>query len=170
MSGSEIEVPFQAKEAIEKLKKNEQVVVSYTKTDASKKPPYSIVGNGHMTMIYSDEVMDTLVIFGRLTAKQQDIVLYFRDEMMERQMIAFYAKFKLDNPNLAELSKSKQDARAQYVRGLLRDNGNQKQLVTLNIIRKIDNVHFMLNPFMFIPYNDFDKVAEIWRELKLPEE
>lgn len=158
-------------EGLENLSKNEKLVVTYHYENIDKTPPYIAVGNGFPHKDFPPQlIMDALAVFGGLSKKQQEIVLFFRDEMIERRMQAHYRKIKLENPNLVELSKSKEDARAQSIRRTLRANSNGKLLAEKAVLRKISSTEYMLNPFMFIPNYDFNRVAKIWIELDFTED
>ena len=155
--------PFKNK--IDELKKNEQITVFYRKTNITKTPPYITLGSGLKTKKFDKkDIVDALKVFSDLNPSQQKIVLYFKDQIIQTRANAHYAKQTLENPNLVTLSKSKNDLEAKEIRRLLRQNSNGKALAD-KVLRKFNNTEFMLNPFMFIPNDNFDQVAAIWKDL-----
>jgi hypothetical protein len=44
-------------------------------------------------------------------------------------------------------------------------NFNRKVLEKNGVLKQINPGRYMLNPYIFIPYNDFEKIAKIWEEL-----
>lgn len=150
---------------IESLKNNEQIEVTVSKKKKAKSPPYTTIGNGMSTKEFAPElVMDALKVFGGLTPAQQAIVLHFRDVINNANMQAKQHKRPVDNPN--EIILSKNDLNDQTVQGQLRDNGNASKLIERAVIKKVKIHHYMVNPYMFIPHDNFDKVADRWHNLE----
>ena len=151
-------------EQISVLQVNEELDVTVTKKSKESKPPYSIIGNGKESKKFLGQpVVDTLAVFGALSPSQQKIVIHFRDHIEKKKLEAYYAKTKLENPNLIQLSKSQKEYEDQEIKSLLRANNNGKRLVEEKIIKKIKTNEYMLNPYMFIPHSDILEVIALWQ-------
>jgi hypothetical protein len=148
------------------LKKGQILVTKTSIETDEKKPQYVTVGSGGATKDFpEDVVIDALAVFGALTKEQQEIVLFLRDRMVSDRTLAYRNKQTQANPNAVTLRKSELEEEDQRIRDKLRAHQNRKKLIEKNIIREIGNKNeLMLNPFMFIPAYDFDKVRKIWDE------
>jgi hypothetical protein len=150
---------------IESLKNNEQIDVTVSRRRRTKSPPYTTIGNGISTREFKPElVVDALKVFGDLTPAQQTIVLHFRDAINNANMQAKQHKRPVDHPN--EVMLSRIDQQDQMIKNMLRDNGNASKLIDKGVIRKVAMNHYMVNPYMFIPHDNFDKVADKWQSLE----
>jgi hypothetical protein len=148
------------------LKKGEKLVTTTQIAKTSKSPQYLAIGNGVATQNFpADVVVDALELFGALTKEQQGIVLFLKDRMVMERMAAYQSNQTMTNPNAVTLRRSDFEEEDQRIRDLLRAHQNRKTLIEKNIIREIGKKgELMLNPFMFIPPNDFDSVRAIWDE------
>jgi hypothetical protein len=149
---------------IEQLEQNPdsklKIMVEIEKNE--KKPPFTAIGNGRTSRKFTHSVMDTLSVFGKLNPTQQKIVLYFRDIITTNRINASLRKTTLERPNDVIL-KTKEH---KEIKELLGKNSNLKSLREKNIIRKIAHQSYMINPYMFIPSDDFKTVAQQWEELE----
>lgn len=150
---------------IETLQKNEEIEVTINKRKKAKSPPYTTIGNGMTTKDFkSGLVVDALRVFGALNPTQQIIVLHFRDALNTANMQAKQNKRPVERPN--EVILSSIDPQDQAIKKMLRDNSNSIKLVEKGVIKKLKSNHYMVNPYMFIPPENFDKIAETWHNLE----
>lgn len=153
-------------EAIKTLKGNEELTVKYSRTKKSKTPPYLIIGNGRTTKDFKEDVVvDAFELIGELSKQQLQIFLYFKNLVIERNL-DYYNRKALDiTPNYIIIPSSSLDTEAKRIKGLMRTNGNGKRLVELQIVRKIKANHYMVNPYLLIPNDNFLVAAANWEKL-----
>jgi hypothetical protein len=157
---------YELEEKLRGLNRGEQVVVTYQKKKKNKSPPYITVGNGLSTKNFSDEVvMDAFKVFSELSKTQQNLFIALKDLLIEENMGNYYSNRKVDNPNLIILDRSKSNLVHQNIRTKMSQNFNRKVLEKNGVLKQINPGRYMLNPYIFIPYNDFEKIAKIWEEL-----
>jgi len=154
------------KEKVNGLKNGEKIVATYQKKKSSNTPPYITVGNGFSTKNFPVEVVvDAFKVFSELSKAQQGLFVDLKDILVDQNMNNHYKKRKVDNPNLIILERSKSNLVHQKIRTKMSQNRNRKALETKGVLKQINPGRYMLNPYIFIPYNDFEEVAKIWEEL-----
>ncbi|MCI2282616.1 hypothetical protein L3081_03360 [Colwellia sp. MSW7] len=154
------------KENVSSLKRGEQLVTTYQKKKISKTPPYITVGNGLSTTKFSEEVVvDAFKVFSELSKAQQDLFVDLKDILVAQSMHNHYNKRKVENPNLIILDRSRSNLVHQNIKTKMSQNRNRKMLETKGILKQIKPGIYMLNPYIFIPHNDFQEVVSIWKEL-----
>jgi len=152
--------------SIRNLKKNEELEVKYTKKKRSKTPPYLIIGNGKSTRNFTEDVVvDAFELVGQLSSNQLEIFLYFKDLVVERNLDYFNRKAIDETPNYIRIPSSRQDEEALNIKKLIRSNNNGKRLEEINIVRKIKANQYMVNPYLLIPNDNFDKARINWEKL-----
>jgi hypothetical protein len=157
---------YELEEKLQNLKSNEEIEATYRKKKKSLSPPYITVGNGVATKKFpSDVVMDAFEVFGNLTKARQSIFKDFKDIWVRQAMDNHYSKRKVDNPNLIQLDRHNDNELHQRIKTRMMQNRNGSELERSGILKKIKNRQYMLNPYIFIPAGDFEKVAEIWEGL-----
>lgn len=141
---------------------SDELVTVSTRKKKEPKPSFTLISCGIQTKVFSSsEIIDGLAVFGQLSHKQQLIVLKLRDVMIRHQLAARNIGEKLTNPNKVIIPI---DDRAE-MKKLLRDNNNKKTLIERQLLRQIDKHSYMLNPFVFVPYEGFESVRELWHSL-----
>jgi len=148
---------------ISDLKSNEQLDVIIRKKKKDKTPPYSTIGSGFSTKDFKEDVVvDAFKVIGNLSPQQLEIFLYFRDEVVQKQLDEFRTNIANTSPNTIVLSKSTLDYKTKELKRLLRANGNSKKMIELDIIRKVKAGVYMVNPYILIPTKNFSDVASEW--------
>ncbi len=153
-------------ERASKLKPGQQLVATYKTKKRDSTPPYIIVGNGVSTKEFSaDVVIDAFEVFSELSKTQQRLFIWLKDILVNQYMDNYYAKRTVENPNLVRLDRSKENEHHQRIRTMMGQNRNGSELVEKGVLKKVRNGVYMLNPYIFIPANEFQSIAEIWEDL-----
>ena len=147
------------------LKENEEITVTVGKKKRSKLPPFVAVGNGNCTQDFkADVVMDAFCIVGALSPKQLEIFLYFKDEVVRKNMNAHFSSINDIEVNHIYLSQS--DDNSKKIKKLLGENKNAQDMIDKKIFKKISASKYMVNPYLIIPMKNFDDVVKKWDELE----
>jgi hypothetical protein len=161
-----VSMDLKLEEKVNALKRREQIVATYQIKKRSKTPPYIAVGNGLPTKkIPVEMVFDAFKVFSELSKAQQGLFVDLKDILVEENMKNYYNKRKVGNPNLIILDGSNSNLVHQSVRTKMSQNYNRKVLEKNGVLKQINPGRYMLNPYIFIPYNDFEEVAKIREEL-----
>lgn len=159
---------YELEERVKGLKRGEQVVATYQIRKNNKTPPYITVGNGLSTKKFSEDVvMGAFEVFIELSKTQQGLFVDLKNILVAQNMDNYYSKRKVVNSNLIILQKSKSNLVHKSIRTKMGQNRNRKELEKKGVLKQIKPGSYMLNPYVFIPYGDFDEVARIWGELSV---
>lgn len=136
------------------------------KKQFSKAPPYIVVGNGRSSKDHSvNDVMDAFKVFMGLSKAQQGLFLDFKTIWEDQKMQEHYAQHKAENPNLIRLEKNANNYCHQDIKKRLSQNRNRTEMQEKGVLKKVKNGEFMLNPYIFIPTDDFSRIASIWKNI-----
>jgi hypothetical protein len=157
---------YELEQSINTLKPNESIEATFRTKKNSKSPPYITVGNGVATKTFPEKVvMDGFKVFSELSKTQQRLFVDLKDILVQQQMSNHYASRKVSNPNLVLLTRDKDDELHQSIRTRMSQNRNRSSLEEKGVLKQVKPGQYMLNPYIFIPSNDFKEIAEIWEEL-----
>jgi hypothetical protein len=157
---------FELEEKTKSLKPGERLITTYEKTTIGKSPPYITVGNGLASKNFpSDLVIDAFQVFSQLSKAQQQLFLDFKDILILQQIDNYYAKRAVKNPNLICLEKGDKNDLHKSIRSRMSQNRNGQMLQKNGVLKKIKNGVYMLNPYLFIPFKNFEEVARLWAEI-----
>jgi hypothetical protein len=149
------------------LSSNDELVVTYRKKSRDKKPPFIVVGNGFATKKFPENVsQDAFKIFNDLSKAQRELFIDFKDLLVQQQMESHYGRKEVENPNLIRVENDKDNDLHNSIRDRMSKNRNGAMLEEKGVLKKIKNGRYMLNPYIFIPANNFEEVAQIWDDLK----
>lgn len=155
-------------EKVQGLKKGEQLVRTTT-IEKKKKvpcPPYITVGNGISTKLFpASVVMDAFRVFSELSSAQQWLFIELKDIFVTQNISAWQKNRSMENPNLIQLDKNKLNEEHAAIKAVMGRNRNGATLEAKGVLKKVANGRYMLNPYIFIPSDDFEKVAQIWSDL-----
>lgn len=129
----------------------------------SKSPPYITVGNGLATKQYpADLSIDAFEVFNDLSRAQRGLFIKFKNILVKQNFDNWIAKNTVANPNIVYLSGTEDH---DNIRAEMSKNRNGTNLEKKGVLKKIKNNVYMLNPFIFIPANNFGSIAKAWDEL-----
>lgn len=153
-------------ERASKLKSGDKLVATYQTKKKGSFPPYIVVGNGVVTKEFSaDMVMDAFEVFSELSKAQQRLFIWLKDILVNQNMDNFVNRRTVDNPNLVRLDRGKGNEDHLRIRTMMGDNRNGSKLEEKRVLKKVERGVYMLNPYIFIPPDDFAEVARQWEEL-----
>ena len=157
---------FELDQKVENLKPGEKIVATYEKTTKSKQPPWIKLGSGLTTKKFPEGTsVDALKVFSELSKDQRQLFIDFKDILSQQTMDNIQAKRSVDNPNLVPLSRSKDNEFHRDIRDRMSQRKNGTTLEEKGVLKRLKIGVYMLNPYIFIPSGDFEKVAKIWEEL-----
>lgn len=157
---------FELEQQIDSLKPGEKLVTTYEKKKSSGGPPYVTLGSGLATKKFPEGTsVDALQVFSELSNEQQRLFIYFKDVLVEQMMDNYQAKRSVENPNKVPLSKNPDNELHQRIRSLIGKHKNGTTLEEKGVLKRLKIGVYMLNPYIFIPSGDFEKVAKIWEEI-----
>jgi hypothetical protein len=148
------------------LKDNEELDITVSKREKQKLPPFVLMGSGEPSKTYSsDDVVDALAILSELSPHQLKIVFYFKNEIVRQQIIAHHTNNIDKDAHTVFIPKSTADKVAVEIRKLLSQNKNGKILVEKQVVKKIKNGVYMMNPFFIIPSQGFNEILKKWNAI-----
>ena len=157
---------YELEEKKKNLKTSEELTVTYKTKSKEKKPPYIVVGNGLATGAFPEKVSkDAFKVFSELSKAQQGLFIDFKEILVQQQMNNHYKKQETENPNFIRIDSDKDNYLHQSIKKKMAENKNGTTLEEKEVLKKIKNGHYMLNPYIFIPANNFKEVAKIWEGL-----
>lgn len=130
---------------------NEIVEVTKKKIKKEPFPGYTMWGNGKATK-YGGKSMDIIDIFKELGKPEMILMQFFRDEMLRNR------NSKEDIPNI--LVPTKSEEYTPYIKVALKKH--YAHMECLGIVKRIKRGKYMLNPRLFIPPKDIEKIATKW--------
>jgi hypothetical protein len=157
---------YELEEQKKSLKTTDELVVTYKTKARDKKPPYIVVGNGFATKAFPEKVSkDAFKVFSELSKAQQGLFIDFKEILVHQQMDNHYKKQEAENPNFIRIESDKDNHLHQSIKKRMAENKNGTQLEEKEVLKKIKNGRYMLNPYIFIPASNFKEVAKIWEAL-----
>lgn len=145
---------------------NEELIIR--KQKKARTPPYMILGNGQFNKEHNaDVVIDALEVFKQLGKPQMDIVIYFRDLLLQEQIKASYDKSYNFQANIIKISTNIADRPSDYLKKAL--SKHYMELEELKVVRRVKRNQYMLNPYLFIPHDDFSAVVYKWDHINKKE-
>lgn len=153
-------------ELAQHLKPNQKLITTTEIKKKSKAPPYITVGNGVSTKNFSEEVVkDAFKVLSQLSKAQQALFVDLKDILVQQQMANYYSKRKVKNPNLITLESSKINEEHKKIRTKMSQNRNRQTLEKHGVLKQLKPGQYMLNPYIFIPSNDFEDVVKQWESM-----
>jgi hypothetical protein len=157
---------YEAEQIANNLKPGEKLVTTHQKKKVDKKPSYIIVGNGVATKAFPAAVtMDAFRVFSSLTKEQQGLFIDLKDIYVQQNLDNYQKQRTVENPNKIVLDKNKDNELHQSIKARMGNRRNCTTLEEKGVLKKIKTGIYMLNPYLFIPSDDFKQIAEIWADL-----
>jgi hypothetical protein len=157
---------YELEEQKKNLKPSDELVVTFKTKAKEKKPSYIVVGNGIATKAFPEKVSkDAFKVFSELSKAQQGLFIDFKEILVQQQMNSRYKKQETESPNFIRIVSDKDNYLHQSIKKRMAVNKNGSTLEEKEVLQKIKNGHYMLNPYIFIPANNFKEAAKIWEEL-----
>lgn len=117
-------------------------------------PGFSTMGNGRETK-NGGKSLDILEICSKLNTAEMRLMQFFRDAIDNQKMI------NEANPN--KVVPTRWDGWDDYLKVALKKNFAHMEC--LQILRRVKRGEYMINPRLFIPAKDVDKIMNAWDDL-----
>jgi hypothetical protein len=151
---------------IKELKSKERVNVQISKQTNDKVPPYLIVGNGRSNKEFPEHLaVDTFRVLSSLSPDLRWLFINLKDILVTQNINNSYPKRRVENPNLIILERNKDNELHKSIRKKMSENGYRRKLEEQGVLKQLKPGTYMLNPHMFIPSEDFKRIAQIWKDL-----
>lgn len=140
------------------LEADETITIEKRKKRKEPYPGYTMWGNGHTTK-FGGKSVDVLDILKELGKPEMSLMQFLRDEMK------INTTNKVEDINMIEPAISHEFT--PYLKSVLKKN--YAHMECLGILKRMKRGKYMLNPWLFIPTKDVERMKEIWSSLGKPD-
>jgi len=136
---------------------NEDLIVEVTTKKKRPKehyPGYTMVGNGRETR-RGGKSMDMFEVCKKLGTAEMNLLQFFKDEIDANKIV------KEENPNIVVPTKSENCT--DYIKRSLKKH--YAHMECLQIIRRVKRGTYIVNPMLFIPPKDYQKILAVWNSV-----